>query len=96
MVTKINCKAINPYGVPLMICALDDVLYADYFTSTKRNVLDQLNNQIIYQTFPEAKDGRCTLTESQQINQHKVVKEAITTKQNKYGKSFSHLPQARN
>jgi hypothetical protein len=91
MVTKINCKAINPYGVPLMICALDDVLYADYFTSTKRNVLDQLNNQIIYQTFPEAKDGRCTLTESQQKNQHKVVKEAITTRQNKYGKSFFSL-----
>lgn len=91
MVTKINCKAINPYGVPLMICALDDVLYADYFTSTKRNVLDQLNNQIIYQTFPEAKDGRCTLTESQQKNQHNVVKDAITTKQNKYGKSFFSL-----
>ena len=89
--TKINCKSSDPWGVPLLICALDDVLYADYFTTTKRNVLDQLNNQIFYETFPEAKDGRCTLTETQQKHQHNVVKQAITTKQNKYGKSFFSL-----
>lgn len=92
-VNKQKCTHLGMFlaSVPLTICALDDVLYADYFTTTKRNVLDQLNNQIIYQTFPEAKDGRCSLSEKQQINQHNTVKSAITTKQNKFGKSFFSL-----
>lgn len=91
MVTKINCKASDPWGVPLLICALDDVLYTDYFTTTKRNVLDKINNQIIYETFPEAKDGRCTLTAKQQTDQHNTVKQAINHKQNGSGISFFSL-----
>ena len=56
MCRKIKCKDTEPWGRSLVIAALEDVLYKDYFTDTKRNVLDEINNKIIYQTFPEGKD----------------------------------------
>lgn len=72
---KIKCKDSEPWGRSLIIAALSDVLYKDYFVDTKRNVLDEINSKIIYETFPEGKDkGSCALTKSQQENQHNTVK----------------------
>lgn len=56
MCKKIKCKDSEPWGRSLVIAALEDVLYKDYFTDTKRNVLDELNNKIVHQTFPEGKE----------------------------------------
>jgi hypothetical protein len=92
IVTKINSTMSDPWGVPIAICALDDVVYADYFTNTKRAVLDEINNQIIYETFPESdQKGKCALTETQQQKQHDLIKGAINTKLNASGRTFFSL-----
>lgn len=86
---KIKCKDSEPWGRSLIISALSDVLYKDYFTDTKRNVLDEINNKIIYETFPEGKDkGSCALTKSQQEDQHNKVKQAVMSKNSRGGISF--------
>lgn len=89
MCRKIKCKDTEPWGRSLIIAALEDVLYKDYFTDTKRNVLDEINNKIIYETFPEGQQkGTCALTKKQQESQHNTVKQAVTSKNNKGGISF--------
>lgn len=89
MCRKIKCKDSEPWGRSLVIAALEDVLYKDYFTDTKRNVLDELNNKVVYQTFPEGKEkGLCALTKKQQEAQHNSVKSAVVNKNNKGGLSF--------
>lgn len=89
MCCKIKCKDSEPWGRSLVIAALSDVLYKDYFTDTKRNVLDEINNKIIYETFPEGKDkGSCALTKNQQEQQHNTVKQAIMNKNSRGGISF--------
>ena len=89
-----KCKTPDnkPYGIPYAICALDDILYENYFTKTKRTVLDSINNQIIYEVFPEGKDkGKCSLTEKQQQQQHSVVKNAVRGRNDKNGIAFFSL-----
>lgn len=89
MCCKIKCKDSEPWGRSLVVAALSDVLYKDYFTDTKRNVLDEINNKIIYETFPEGKDkGSCALTKNQQEQQHNTVKQAIMDKNSRGGISF--------
>lgn len=89
MCRKIKCKDTEPWGRSLVIAALEDVLYKDYFTDTKRNVLDEINNKVIYQTFPEGKDkGSCALTKKQQEDQHAAVKQAVMNKNSRGGISF--------
>lgn len=89
MCRKIKCKDSEPWGRSLIIAALADVLYKDYFTDTKRNVLDEINNKIIYQTFPEGKDkGTSSLTEKQQEQQHATVRQAVMNKNSRGGISF--------
>lgn len=89
MCRKIKCKDSEPWGRSLIIAALEDVLYKDYYIDTKRNVLDEINNKIIYETFPEGKDkGTCALSKKQQEDQHNTVKQAIMTKNSKGGTSF--------
>ncbi|MSA02159.1 hypothetical protein GKG47_08905 [Lactonifactor sp. BIOML-A3] len=86
---KIKCKISEPWGRPLAIAAISDILYQDEFVDTKRNVLRELNNKIIYQTLPEGKDkGSCALTRTQQEDQHEKVKSAVLTKNNRGGTSF--------
>ena len=66
-----------------------DILYDDYFTSTKRNVLGEINNKVIYQTLPEGQNkGTCALTKKQQEAQHSTVKNAVMKKNNRGGTSF--------
>lgn len=89
MCRKIKCKDSEPWGRSLIIAALADVLYKDYFTDTKRNVLDEINNKIIYQTFPEGKDkGTSSLTGKQQEQQHATVRQAVMNKNSRGGISF--------
>jgi hypothetical protein len=75
----------------LAICALDDITYADYFVNTKRAVLNDINNQVVYETFPEGEKGKSALTQEQQQKQHDTVKSAINTKSNQSGRTFFSL-----
>lgn len=89
IVHKISSNRDEPWGRPLVLAAILDILYSDYFTNTKRNMLDNLNNQIIYQTFPQGKEaGTSALTSKQQENQHNAVKQAIVNKNSHGGISF--------
>lgn len=92
IVTKIKSGQSDPYGVPFAVAALDDIEYAKYFINTKRRVLDTVNNQIYYETFPEGKDkGTSALSKGQQENQHNTVKQALTQRSNGCGISFFSL-----
>lgn len=93
IVTKIKSELTDPFGIPFAIAALDDVSYAQYFVDTKRNVLDSVNNQIVYETFPEGKEkGTSALSEKQQKAQHDLVKAALAAKSsNASGTSFFSL-----
>ena len=86
---KIKSKISEPWGRPLAIAAIPDILYQNEFVDTKRNILRELNNKIIYQTLPEGRDkGSCALTRSQQEDQHNKVKQAVLVKNNRGGTSF--------
>jgi hypothetical protein len=88
-VHKIRSNRDEKYGRPLVLAAINDILYGDYFTQTKRNVLDEINNKIIYETFPEGKEkGSSALTKQQQQSQHDTVKNAVFNKNNRGGVSF--------
>ena len=89
MCGKIKARKDEPWGRSLIIAALIDVLYKDYWIDTKRHVLDDVNNQLIYETFPEGREkGSSSLTQAQQEAQHRAVKQAIQNKNTKGGKSF--------
>jgi len=89
MVLKIRSKREERYGRPLVLAAIRDILYKDYFTDTKRGILDDLNNRVIYEVFPEGQvKGRSSLTEKQQKAQHDTIKDAIFRKNTKGGTNF--------
>lgn len=89
IVHKIRSKRDEKWGRPLVLAAISDILYGDYFTDTKRNILDEVNNRIIYQTFPEGREkGTSALTQKQQEHQHNAVKGAVMEKNNRGGISF--------
>lgn len=86
---KIKCKISEPWGRPLAIAAISDILYQDEFVDTKRNVLREINSQVVVQTFPEGQNkGSCALTKTQQQDQHDKVKQAVMTKNNRGGTTF--------
>lgn len=89
IVCKIKSKMEDSFGVPFALAALDDIDYAKYFINTKRRVLDNVNNQIYYETFPEGKEkGTSALTDKQQEQQHNTVRDALTTRKSKNGVAF--------
>lgn len=89
IVHKIRSSRSEKYGRPLVLAAISDILYGDYFTQTKRNVLDEINNKVVVQCFPEGRDkGSCALTKQQQETQHNTVKNAILNKNGKGHTSF--------
>lgn len=89
IVAKIRSKISEPWGRPMVLAAINDILYSNEFTDTKRNILSEINNRIIYQTLPEGRDkGTCALTKTQQERQHNAVKNAVMTKNNRGGVSF--------
>lgn len=92
IVTKIKSSQNDPYGVPFAVAALDDIDYAKYFINAKRRVLDTVNSQIYYETFPEGRErGTSALSETQQKKQHDTVKQALTQRRNTNGVSFFSL-----
>lgn len=92
IVCKVRAKREELYGRPLVLSAIRDILYKDYFTDTKRGVLDDLNNRLILQMFPEGQQkGTSMLTKQQQEAQHRTVKEAVLQKNNKGGSTVISL-----
>lgn len=86
---KFRSKKSEPWGRPLALAALIDVYFSDYFQETKRGVLDEVNNKIVFQTFPMGKEpGTSALSSKQQEAQHAAVKTGVTTKNNRGGISF--------
>ena len=77
------------WGRPLCLAAIKDILYSFYFQDTCHGQLDELNNRIIYMTFPEGKDkGTCALSKNAQQDMHNTVKGAITNKNSRNATSF--------
>ncbi len=93
VVTKVRAKREEPWGRPIALSAFDNIMYSDYFIDTKRNTLDEINNKLIYQTFPEGKEkGTSALTSTQQQEQHNTVKSALSNrKQGQFGLAFVSL-----
>ena len=92
IVHKIRSKREEQYGRPLVLAAISDIVYGDYFTQTKRNVLDNINNKVIYETFPEGREkGTSALTQNQQKAQHETVKNAILNKNSRGSMSVISL-----
>lgn len=86
---KIRSKVSEPYGRPVGLAAISEILYKSKFRETEQNAMDELNNRVIYQTFPEgAQKGLSALTGPQQRDQHEKVKNAILNKNNRGGTSF--------
>lgn len=89
IVHKISSNLDEPWGRPLVLGAIQDILYSDEFRNTKRNLLDNVNNNIIYQTFPEGKTaGTSALTKKQQEEQHNAVKNAVLRRRGRNGTTF--------
>ena len=89
VVSKVSSGMEEAWGRPLCLAAIKNILYSAYFQDTCRGTLDEINNRIIYETFPEGKDkGSCALTGKQQTEQHNTVKSAILTKNQRNSTSF--------
>jgi hypothetical protein len=89
---KIKSGVSDPYGIPFSVAALDDIDYAKYFVDSKRKLLDSVNNQVIYEVFPEGQaKGSSSLSGTQQKQQHDTVKSALFNKKNRHGISFFSL-----
>lgn len=89
IVHKISSNLDEPWGRPLVLGAIEDIVYSDEFRKTKRNLLDNVNNNIIYETFPEGKTaGTSALTKKQQEEQHNAVKNAVQRRVNSNGTTF--------
>lgn len=86
---KVRAKIDDPWGRPIGLASFVDMLYEEYFTDTKRSVLDDVNSTIIYQTFPEGeKKGNSSLTQTQQKAQHENIKNALFSKGVRKGVNF--------
>lgn len=89
IVSKVRSKMEEAWGRPLCLAAIKNILYSFYFQDSCRSTLDDLNNRVIYETFPEGKDkGSCALTGAQQKQQHETIKGAILNKNERSSTSF--------
>ncbi|MGZ9868124.1 hypothetical protein ACU3L3_06855 [Priestia endophytica] len=86
---KVRAGIDEPWGRPLGLSAFVDMYYDEYFVDTKRNVLDDINSTVIYQTFPEGDTkGTSSLSQKQQGEQHNNIKNALFTKGMRKGVNF--------
>ena len=86
---KIRSSREEKWGRPLVLQAIKDILYSDYWTNTKRNVLSEINSRIFYMEFPQGKEpGTSALTQNQQKQQHEMVKDGILKRANSGGTNF--------
>lgn len=75
---KYRSSRLEPYGRPLPLAALANVLYQEDFVKTKRTILSGFRNKIYYETFPGSdKKGVSALSEKQQKTQHEALKGAF-------------------
>ena len=89
IVLKIRSSKEEKWGRPLVLQAIQDILYSDYWTNTKRNVLSEINSRIFYMEFPQGKEpGTSALTQNQQKKQHDMVKDGILKRGNSGGTNF--------
>jgi len=89
---KIKSSKSEPWGRPYAIGSILDILYSEDFQNTKANVLKEMNNKFVFQTFPEGKDkGSSSLGADAQRVQHEAVKSALNTKNNYGGTSFASV-----
>jgi len=89
IVSKVRSRIEEAWGRPLCLAAIKNILYNSYFQDTCRGTLDEINNRIFYQEFPEGKDkGSCALTKNQQETQHALVKQGILNKNERQSASF--------
>ena len=78
---KYRASRLEPYGRPLPLAALANVLYQDEFVATKRGIMDEFRSRVYYETFPESdKKGISTLSEPQQKKQHEALRDAFQGK----------------
>ncbi|MCM3273911.1 hypothetical protein, partial [Paenibacillus elgii] len=86
---KVRSNQDEVWGRPTGLAAFVDILYDIYFMDTKRNKLDEVNNTVVYQTFPEGESkGKSSLTQNQQSEQHNNIRNALFSRSNKHGVSF--------
>lgn len=84
--TRMSAIKSDVWGRPMALAAIDDIAYNDYFKDTKRRVLDDINNRLYIQTFPEGKEkGTSALTQKQQRDQHQAVKDGVKMKNQSSG-----------
>lgn len=86
---KVRSGIEERWGRPIGLSAFIDMLYDEYFIDTKRNILDEINSTIVYQTFPEGETkGTSSLTQKQQKQQHDNIKNALFTRGSRKGLNF--------
>ena len=75
---KYRAKRSEPYGRPLALASIDDVLYDASTTRAKRGALSEVMNRIYWMEFPQgAQKGQSALTGPQQEKQHETVRNAL-------------------
>ena len=78
LAVKNRAKRSEPYGRPLALAAIDDVLFDAADTRAKRAALSEVMNRIYWMEFPQgAQKGQSALTGPQQEEQHKTVRNAL-------------------
>jgi hypothetical protein len=86
---KVRAGIEERWGRPLGLSAFIDMLYDEYFIDTKRNILDEINSTIVYQTFPEGEvKGTSSLTQTKQQQQHENIKNALFSRGSRKGLNF--------
>lgn len=81
IVVKGSADLEDQWGRPIGLATFIDMVYDEYFVDTKRNILDDLNSTLIYQTLPEGETkGKSALTQGQQQQQHDNIKKALMSK----------------
>lgn len=90
LVHKISSNLSEKWGRVLCLAAIVDILYSDKFRNAKSGILDNVNNQIIYETFPEGSAGKgsSALSQKQQQDQHNAIKSVVQTRKERNGVSF--------
>ena len=90
LVVKTGSKDESVWGVPVVAATLSDKLFVDHLLNTKRDMLDTVNNRVLYMEFPQGRDpGTCSLAADQQISQHNTVKAALQNRTpGRWGLSF--------
>ncbi|WP_255233933.1 hypothetical protein [Bacillus altitudinis] len=89
---KASAGIEDQWGRPIGLAAFVDMVYDDYFVDTKRNILDELNSTLIYQTLPEGeKKGISSLSQTQQEQQHISIKDALSSRNGLTGYKFFSL-----